>query len=56
LDQPIDALPLRVFRFAISPSLADNRAAWGASLILVVMMLGISIASRAVIRLRAVKR
>ncbi len=56
LDQPIDALPLRVFRFAISPSLADNRAAWGVSLILVVMMLGISIASRAVIRLRAVKR
>ena len=56
LDQPIDALPLRVFRFAISPSLADNRAAWGASLILVVMMLGISIASRAVIRLRSVKR
>ena len=56
LDQPIDALPLRVFRFAISPSAADNRAAWGASLILVLLMLGISIASRAVIRLRAVKR
>lgn len=56
LDQPIDALPLRVFRFAISPGLAEIQAAWGASLILVVLMLGISIASRAVLRLRTVSR
>jgi len=56
LDQPIDALPIRVYRFATDPSIAANRAAWGASLILVVMMLGISVASRAVIRLRAVRR
>ncbi|TLZ44878.1 MAG: phosphate ABC transporter permease PstA [Methanobacteriota archaeon] len=56
LDQPIAAMPTQVYQFAIAPSLAENQAAWGASLILVLLMLGISIASRAVIRLRAVKR
>lgn len=56
LDQPIEALPLKIYQFAIGPSLADNRAAWGASLILVLMMLGISIASRAIVRLRSVSR
>ena len=56
LDQPIAALPTQVYRFAVGPSLAENRAAWGASLILVLLMLSISIASRAVIRMRAVRR
>ena len=56
LNQPIAALPTQVYRFAVSPSLAENRAAWGASLILVLLMLSISIASRAVIRMRAVRR
>jgi phosphate transport system permease protein len=56
LDQPIDALPLRIYRFAIGPSPAEHAAAWGASLILVLMMLGLSVISRTVLRLRSVSR
>ena len=56
LDQPVAALPTQVYRFAVSPLLPDHRAAWGASLILILIMLGISIASRAAIRLRAVRK
>ncbi len=56
LDQPIDALPLRIYRFAIGPSPTEHATAWGASLILVLIMLGISIISRTVLRLRSVTR
>ena len=56
LDQPIDALPLRIYRFAIGPSPTEHATAWGASLILVLIMLGISIISRTVLRLRSVSR
>jgi phosphate transport system permease protein len=56
LDQWVSSLPVQVYRFAVAPSVAENRAAWGTSLILVLLMLGISIASRAVVRLRAVRR
>ena len=38
------------------PYVAQNQAAWGVSLVLVVMMLGLSIVSRVVIRLRSVSR
>ena len=55
LDHPIESLPHTIYTFALSPSLAENQAAWGASLVLVLIMLGISVASRLVIRLRSVK-
>jgi len=53
LDQPCESLPHTIYVFALGPDSALNQAAWGASLILVLMMLGIAIASRVVIRLRA---
>jgi phosphate transport system permease protein len=49
-----ESLPHTIYVFALGPYAALNQAAWGASLILVLIMLGISIASRLVIRLRSV--
>ncbi len=46
LDQPIESLPHTIFTFALSPYTAQNQAAWGASLVLVLMMLMISVFSR----------
>ena len=54
LDHPIESLPHTIFTFATGPSAAEHQAAWGASLILVLIMLGISIVSRLVVRLRRV--
>lgn len=54
LDHPIESLPHTIFTFATGPYAAENQAAWGASLILILLMLGISIASRVVVRLRRV--
>ena len=54
LDQPCESLPHAIYVFALGPDSALNQAAWGASLILVLMMLGIAITSRVVIRLRSV--
>src|SRR5207244_5662102 len=54
LDQPCESLPHTIYVFALGPDSALNQAAWGASLILVLMMLGIAITSRVVIRLRSV--
>ena len=56
LDQPCESLPHTIYVFALGPDSALNQAAWGASLILVLMMLGIAIVSRVVIRLRSVSR
>jgi len=54
LDHPIESLPHTIYVFALSPSTAQNQAAWGASLILVLIMLVISITSRVIVRLRSV--
>ena len=56
LDQPIESLPHTIYIWATGPYVAQNQAAWGVSLVLVVMMLGLSIVSRVVIRLRSVSR
>src|SRR5436853_275719 len=56
LDQPIESLPHTIYVWATGPYVAQNQAAWGVSLVLVVMMLGLSIVSRVVIRLRSVSR
>lgn len=52
LDQPIASLTVTIYKFALSPVTAYNQAAWGASLVLTVMMLLISIASRILFRRR----
>jgi len=56
VDQPIESLPHTIYIWATGPYVAQNQAAWGVSLVLVLMMLGLSIASRVVIRLRSVSR
>src|SRR2546422_305357 len=56
LDQPCESLPHTIYVFALGPDSALNQAAWGASLILVLMMLAIAIVSRVVVRLRSVSR
>ena len=55
LNQPVESLPHTIYTFALSPSSAENQAAWGASLILVLMMLLISISSRVIVHLRSVR-
>jgi phosphate transport system permease protein len=50
LDQPIAALPLQIFRYAISPYEDWHRQAWAASLVLIALVLIISLAARFLIR------
>ena len=52
LDQPIDAMSLLIFNFASSPYSNWNALAWGTALILALMMLGLSIAVRVLLRRR----
>ena len=46
LDKPITALPLQIYRYAISPYLDEQQQAWAAALVLVVLVLVISIVVR----------
>jgi phosphate transport system permease protein len=52
LDQPIASLTVTVYRFALDPRTSYNQAAWGAALVLTLIMLLISIASRVLFRRR----
>ena len=52
LDQPIQSMSLLIYRFAASPYANWNALAWGTALILVIMMLGLSIAVRLLLRRR----
>ncbi len=52
LDQPVQAMSLLIYKFAASPYANWNALAWGAALILVIMMLGLSIAVRLLLRRR----
>lgn len=45
-NQPVDALPLQIFRYAISPYDEWHRLAWGASLVLIVLVLLMSVGAR----------
>lgn len=51
-DRPIEALPRIIYYYGISPFPNWQELAWGATLILVLMMLGISVASRILLRQR----
>ncbi|MBX6422331.1 phosphate ABC transporter permease PstA [Thermosulfurimonas sp. F29] len=44
--QPVEALPLTVFKYAISPYEEWIRQAWGASVVLTLMVLGLNLLSR----------
>jgi len=50
LDQPISALPLLIYQYAISPYDDWHRQAWAASLLLIGLVLFISLATRFFIR------
>ncbi len=52
LTQPIQAMPLVIFNFATNPYANWNALAWGAALLLVLMMLGLSVAARFFLRHR----
>jgi phosphate transport system permease protein len=50
LNQPIAALPLQIFNYAISPYDEWHAQAWGGALVLIALVLIISLVSRAVTR------
>jgi phosphate transport system permease protein len=50
LDQPIAALPLQIFQYAISPYDDWHRQAWAGSLVLIGLVLVISLVARFLIR------
>jgi phosphate transport system permease protein len=49
-NEAIQALPLTVFRYALLPYKSLQNQAWGAALVLIVMVLGINLISRWVLR------
>ncbi|MCI0558036.1 MAG: phosphate ABC transporter permease PstA [Nitrososphaera sp.] len=48
-SQPMDALPLRIFRYATSPFDSAQAAGWGGALILIFMVLILSVALRFIV-------
>lgn len=50
LDQPIDALPLRIYRYALLPYPYAIQQGWGAALVLILLVLGINVSLRLVTR------
>lgn len=50
LDQPIGALPLQIFNYAISPYEDWHRQAWAGSLVLILLVLVVSLTARFLIR------
>jgi phosphate transport system permease protein len=49
-DQPMQALPLTVFRYALLPYKSLQAQAWGAALVLIVLVLAVNLISRWVLR------
>ena len=57
LLQPIDSLPWRIYKFGSQSSDPDqNRQAWAAALVLIVLVLGLNVALRFLTRERIVKK
>jgi phosphate transport system permease protein len=50
LGEPMDALPVRIFQYAISPYEEWHRLAWAGSLLLIALVLAVSLAARFLIR------
>ena len=55
LKEPISALPLQIFNYAISPYDDLHRQAWAAALVLLVLVLGLNLGLRFLTRDRIVK-
>ena len=53
LDQPVAALPLQIYRYAISPYADWQQQAWGAALILILIVLLTSVVVRVMTRRRS---
>jgi phosphate transport system permease protein len=49
-DQPVAALPLQIFQYAISPYEEWHRLAWAGSLVLIGLVLAVNLAARFLIR------
>jgi phosphate transport system permease protein len=49
-NEAMQALPLTVFRYALLPYKSLQAQAWGAALVLIIMVLGINLVSRWVLR------
>jgi phosphate transport system permease protein len=49
-NEPMQALPLTVFRYALLPYKSFQAQAWGAALVLIIMVLAINLVSRWVLR------
>lgn len=49
-DQPVSALPLQIFQYAISPFEEWHRQAWAGSLVLIGLVLAVSLSARFLIR------
>ena len=50
LGEPVNALPLIIFNYATSPYQDWQSIAWGASLLLIMMTLGLSLLTKVLIR------
>ena len=50
LGEPMDALPVRIFQYAISPYEEWHRLAWAGSLLLIALVLAVSLVARFLIR------
>jgi phosphate transport system permease protein len=50
LNEPIAALPVQIFQYAISPYEDQHRQAWAASLLLIALVLAMSLTARFLIR------
>jgi phosphate transport system permease protein len=50
LDEPIAALPVQIFQYAISPYEEQHAQAWAASLLLIALVLAMSLTARFLIR------
>jgi phosphate transport system permease protein len=56
LDQPMAALPLQIYAYAIAPYEDWHRQAWAAALVLIVMVFGASLSARLATRRRVASR
>lgn len=52
LDQPTASLPVQIYTYAVSPYEDWHQKAWGAALVLVVMVLGLNVGARLLVRNR----
>jgi phosphate transport system permease protein len=56
LDQPMAALPLQIYAYAIAPYEDWHRQAWAAALVLIAMVFAASLSARLATRRRVASR